>query len=268
MDFLNDVLAIAEKEIKLSLRFKIPFFTTSMIEPFIRIAPFMLVYFGFFLGGAHSFGIVTASNFVAFLILGLVADVFLVHGYIVLYSKFMEEKYWQTIEGMLLAPINKLSLLGGQALSIIVSLFLSMLLFFGVSYVLMPVSILHLLVCLLLIAMILPISLGIGLVYASSALFNENFAPLFNYARIGIVFLSCFYYPITIFEKTPLLALLKPIVLLNPFYQAVFAIRSAWIYGIIEWASIAYVAAFAVITPLIAVFIFNKLWKRLNITGY
>ncbi|MAG21715.1 MAG: hypothetical protein CL943_00220 [Candidatus Diapherotrites archaeon] len=268
MNIINDMLAIAEKEIKLSLRFKIPFFTGSMVEPFIRIAPFLLVYFGFFSAGAQSFGGVTESNFVVFLILGMLIDLVLVEGYTRLYIRFMEEKYWQTIEAMLLAPINKLSLLGGQALSLLVGLFPSMLLFLGVSFVLIPTTIQNIILSIAVVAMVMSIALSIGLIYASSALFNENFDPLFKYARVGLVFISCFYYPITIFDTIPVLSLLKPIVIANPLYQAITIIRSAWIYGTIEVASVAYVAAFAIIAPLLAVFIFNKLWKKLNIQGY
>ncbi len=268
MEFLNDVLAIAEKEIKLSLRFKIAFFMGSLIEPAVRIAPFLLIYFGFFMVGVESFGWVTQSNFIVFLTLGMLTDVFLVAGFNRLYTRFMEEKYWQTIEAMLLAPINKLSLLGGYALSMLVSLFPSVLLFLGVSYVLMPTPLPNLILSMLVVGMVLSMSLGIGLVHASSALFNENFSPIFRYGKVGLVFISCFYYPITIFEETPIIAFLKPLVLLNPFYQAIFAIRSAWIFGRVEWASIAYIVAFAAIMPLIAVFVFNKLWKRLNIQGY
>jgi len=268
MKIIEDTFTVAEKELKLEMRFKIRFFTSSMAEPLIRIAPFLLIYLGFFAAGAKSFGSVTEINFVVFLVLGMLTDVFFVHGYSWLHTKFMQEKYWQTIEAILLAPISKISLLGGQALSIIVALVPSMAIFLLISYLIIPAYFVHIAVVLLCLVLVLPIALSIGLVYSGAALFNENFTPLFNYARVGIVFISCFYYPITIFDKVPMLAALKPLVLFNPFYQAVFAIRQAWIFGIIEWGAIAYVAVFAIATPLLAVFIFNSLWKRLDIQGY
>ncbi len=46
MQLLEETLAIAEKEIGLALRYKLPFFTNSLVAPIIRILPFVLVYWG------------------------------------------------------------------------------------------------------------------------------------------------------------------------------------------------------------------------------
>jgi len=268
MKIIKDILAVAEKELLLEMRFKIPFIAGSFVEPFVKIAPFVLIYFGFFISGAKSIGDVTEENFIIFLILGMLSDVFFTHSYDSLYPKFMREKFWNTIEATLVAPLSKFSLLMGNAVSILVLLVPNLLIFFGIAYIFAPAPFQAILIAIIMLLCILSISIGIGLIHGTSALFNENYSPIFSYAKIGLVFISCFYYPITVFDQSPALALIKPIVLMNPIYHANNAIRAAWLFGEIRTFSILYAIGFALMTPIIAVFIFNKLWKKLNIQGY
>ncbi len=267
MNIFHDSLAIGEKELKLALRFKVPFIINSLVSPLVRAVPFLIVYYGFFLEGSAGFGGVTEANFIVFIMLGIVTSSFFHSGYSTFSRIFLQEKFWHTIEALLLAPISKFSLIGGEAISTLVSLIPTLLLFMAISFIVIPASAFAIVLTLLLMAFVLVISLSIGLIVGTPMLFDENFSPLSAYMTLFIVFVSCFYYPIQVFEN-PLVYFIKPIVLLNPIYHAVLAARSVWIEGIILWDSFAYVLIASLVFPLIAVYLFNLIWKHLNIQGY
>ncbi len=273
--FLSDSLAIAEKELKLALRFKITFLTSSFVQPLVKIVPFALVYYGFFaFGGGTEIGVVSGSNFFIFLVLGLIADMFFEMGYGAFTMRFLNEKYWDTIEAVLMAPINKMSLISGVGLAELVSFAPAFILFIGtVLFIhIIPVNILVFVFCVLLLALL--ISLSLGLIASCAVLFNENFMPFFSYFRMAIVFLSCFYYPIDVlvFKAAGYNVDLRLLALLNPFYQANFLIKEAWLNPLFSLSDsifpFAYLLFFALVMPLAAIFIFNKLWRILGIQGY
>jgi len=54
----------------------------------------------------------------------------------------------------------------------------------------------------------------------------------------------------------------------NPLYQANFIIRAIWFEGITPINSVIYVLFFAIISPIAAVYVFNKLWSTIGIQGY
>ncbi len=273
--FVNESLALAEKELKLALRFKFSFFTSGFVQPLLKIVPFALVYYGFFaFGGGQDIGVVTGANFFIFLVLGLIADMFFEMGFSAFTTRFLNEKYWDTIEGILMAPLNKISLISGVGLAELIAFAPALALFFSIVFIIHAVSIniIVFVLCVLLLALF--ISLSLGLIASCAVLFNENFVPFFSYLRMGLVFISCFYYPIDVllFETMGYTVDLRILALLNPFYQANFLIKEAWLNpgfvladGIFPFA---YLILFALITPLFAIFMFNKLWRILGIQGY
>ena len=276
MKILFDSLAIAEKELKLNFRYKWAFFISNLLNPLLRAGPFLLVYYGFFAiaGDSVSIGGVSSLSFVVFLLLGMLVDIFLHSGLTVFSDNFLREKFWQTIQGFLLAPTHKLSLVIGVGISQLVAIFPTMLFFLLITFIWQPVSPLVLVFCLLVLAGAFLIALGAGLLLGSAALFNENFVPIFGYLRVIWVFFSCFYYSIDVlkFSVWGVLIDLRLLAELNPIYQAVAIIRATWVYGFDYafqlWPQFAYFAAFVIIVPLVSVFIFRKLFKRFDIEGY
>lgn len=273
MQLLEETMAIAEKEVGLALRYKLPFFTSSLVSPIIRIMPFLLVYWGFFSADPTAIlgSQVKQGTFVPFLFLGITADMFFNMGYNTFSGKFLTEKWWQTLEITLLAPINKLSLITGIGLAELVSVLPTVALFVGLAYFFIPIQVLDLLKVLIVLLLAFLIALSLGLVVGSTALANENLSPIFAYLRILIVFLSAFYYPIDVLKTDkfgPLGELLPVIATFNPFYQANFIIRSIWFDGITPISSVIYVLFFAIVAPIAAVYIFNKIWSALGIQGY
>jgi len=277
----KDILTIAEKEVKLALRFKLSFFLDHLISPIIRIVPFIMIYSGIFLMSNGNFNIggeVSNYNFILFLLIGMFMDTYFSVGVTSFQSKFINEKYWQTIEATFLAPINKLSLIFGVGVSDAISI-LPMYIMFGIiSLTLMPIGIEKILIAILVLGLIFTISLSLGLIFGSISLFQENLTPLAGYFRMGITFFSCFYYPITILPVITEFNILQSIARLNPIFQGVDIIRSVWfgnglppteiVFGFIPINPLIYLVAVAAIAPLIAVFVFDKLWKILGIQGY
>lgn len=274
MGIIDDSVAIAEKETKLALRFKFSFFAESLITPLIRIIPFLLVYSGFFLiggEGAKIGGEVTSQNYVVFLILGMLADVFFYTGWSTFLGRFMNEKYWQTIDAILLAPINRISLIIGVGLADFIALCPSLFLFILFCIFTIPIPLVDLSLVLFALILLFSVSLSIGLIVGCTALFNENLTPLFGYARIIAVFFSCFYYPIEVLRMPALGELgniLPAIAYINPIYQINYIIRSIWLQGVIPLNSFIYALFFAVVAPLAAVYIFRRLFKVLSVQGY
>lgn len=183
----------------------------------------------------------------------------------------MNEKFWQTINAILLAPINRLSLIFGVGLAEFIAIFPSLTLFIIVCFMLMPISLVHLGLVLFALLLLFLIALSMGLMAGCAGLFNENAVPIFGYIRVVVVFFSCFYYPIEVL-RIPQLgqigSILPTIAYLNPIYQAVTVLRSAWLHGVVPFDSLIYVLFFAIIAPLAAVYIFRRLFKALSVQGY
>ncbi len=273
MDLIDESVAIAEKETALALRYKIPFFTGSLISPLIRIMPFLLVYWGFFSVDPSAVlgGYLKPETFVPFLFLGITTDIFFNMGFSTFTAKFMTEKWWQTLEIILLAPINKLSLLTGVGLGDLVSIAPTLVMFVGLAYYLSPIPFLELVKVLIIMLLCFMVSLSIGLITGCASLVNENLTPFFGYLKVFIALLSAFYYPIEVLKTDkfgPLGHLLPVIATFNPIYQANFIIRSIWFDGITPLNSVIYVLFFAIISPIAAVYLFNKMWTKLGIQGY
>jgi ABC-type polysaccharide/polyol phosphate export permease len=261
----QQIFAIAKKELKLNLRFKYNYFLNELSKPLKIVVLFLIVYAGFFISGANNVGGVTKENYVSFLLLGSLVSSVLLLGFDTFNQKFMQEKFWKTIQAVLIAPLNKIKLILGVGISelliqgIIVSIFLI------ITIIVLPVSFVNLLIVLLILLLIFLGVLGFSLIYGAFSLSNENFLFLFRYFVLGWAFLSCFYYPVEILPS-----FIKPFVLINPVYHGLFIIRNLWINGFVNNFLMHFiiVLAFAVVVPIIAVYLFNKIIKKLGIQGY
>jgi ABC-type polysaccharide/polyol phosphate export permease len=264
MEILSEIIAISKKDFKLSIRFKTAYLLNTFINPFLSLIPLFIIYYGFLhYSGSEGFGGVTLSNYVQFLIFGIIAQAFFYSGTNVFAVKFREEKYWKTIDALFAAPINYLSLIIGTGINVTLNLFPLLVIFILLASAFSVPSAGMILLTVVLMIIFLAFSLGVGLIFGALTLFNENFDPLFRYLLAGWILLSCFAYPIQIIPEV-----LRNLVLFNPAFQAVDFLRNIWINGFIAWESFFYVLASAIIMPLIAVYIFKAAWKRMEIQGY
>ena len=261
----KQIFAIAEKELKLSLRFKYGYILKELINPLKFLIFFGLLYSSFFTIGAKNLGGVTKENFISFLLIGALIYGFFSSAFNTVSYRFTLEKFWQTIQALLIAPLNMLRVLIGITISEMVRVSVVFLIFLLIINLLSPIKILYLLIGIVIIFLILIGTLGVAFIGGAFALSNENFIPLFTYFIWGWTFFSCFYYPITVIPS-----MIRPLAYINPVYHGVTLIRELWVSGSSDFFVLrfSFVLLFAVITPLIGVLIFNKIIKKVGITGY
>jgi len=261
---LNEIIAITKKEFKLSIRFKTAYLLNTFINPVLSIIPLFIIYYGFLhYGGAEGFAGINLDNYVTFLVFGVIAQAFFYNGINAFAFRFREEKYWQTIETLFLAPINYLSLIIAFGINVALNLLPLLLIFILIASAFSFASILNIFLVVLIILLLLLFCLGIGLIYGALTLFSENFDPVFRYFFAGWALLSCFAYPIEIIPES-----IRFIVEINPVYHAVNFARDLWINGIFNLDSFIYVWVFALLMPIIAVYVFKIAWRRMEVQGY
>ncbi|MBU2101019.1 ABC transporter permease [Candidatus Micrarchaeota archaeon] len=264
MEILSEIIAITKKDFKLSIRFKTAYLLNTFINPFLSVIPLFIIYYGFLhYTGSEGFGGVTADNYVQFLIFGIIAQAFFYNGTYIFALKFREEKYWKTIDALFVAPINYLSLIIGTGINVGLNLLPLFLVFLLFASVFGAPSILMITLTVLIMFILLGFCLGAGLIYGALTLFNENFDPFFRYFFAAWILLSCFAYPLNIIPEV-----FRGIVLINPVFHAVNFAREMWMHNFIAWGSFFYVLGFAIIMPIISVFVFKLAWKRMEVQGY
>ncbi|MAF36017.1 hypothetical protein CL622_02765 [archaeon] len=264
----SDSLAFAEKDLKLAFRYKVNFFAQTFLTPLTTVMPFLLVYSGYFLLGGTQVENLSDTTFVTFLLIGTIVNITLRLGFNRYLNKFKLEKYWQTLDAISITPISKLSLILGGMIDGLVSVIPGIIIISFAAYLFFPTSLAVVLPFVVLIIFALIISLCLGLIAGLASIFNENYSTIFQYSLLGIVFLSCFFYPISFFDNHPILALLKTIVLINPYYHIVTLMRGVWFGTGFSTQSFIFVSMFVVAMPFISVALFNWVWKRFTVEGY
>lgn len=262
---IKQAIAIAKKEIKLSLRFKYDYFFSTLITPIKFLIFFAIVYAGFFATGATGIGGIEKENYFLFLLFGSLIHSIMSSGFFLFQGNFLSEKYWKTIQALLIAPVKKINLIVGTGLSELFKNSIIISVLFIIAFILMRISFLNLLIVFVTLLLLMLGIIGFGLIPGTFALSNENFLFLFKYFLWAWGFLSCFYYPI---EALP--SIIKPLVLLNPVYHGLYIIRELWINGSVNnfFLHFLIVLNFAIIMPLISIIIFNKVIKKYGISGY
>jgi len=261
---IDEVIAITKKEFKISIRFKASYLLNTFVNPVLSIIPLFIIYYGFLhYGGAEGLGGIDLTNYIVFLVFGVIGQAFFYNGINTFADKFKEEKYWKTIESLFIAPITYLSLIAGVGINISLKLFPMLFIFILIASVNSFASIGNILLIVSMTLVMLLFCLGVGLIFGALTLFSENFYPPFRYFFAGWTLLSCFAYPIEVIPEA-----LRFLVVFNPVYQAVTFSRVLWIHNIVLWKSFAFVAILALIMPVIAVYVFKIAWKRMEIQGY
>jgi ABC-2 type transport system permease protein len=260
---ISRVLAITKRQIILNLRFKWGYFMNTFIFPLKGLISFMLIYLGFFYSGATNIGGITKETYIVFLLLGMVFMTIFGTGWGMISGSFMQEKYWQTIQGVLTSPAKKIEIIFGYGIAGLINILPFLMISLVSCYIIMPISLTNFIyIIILLLLMYLAIS-GIGFIQAALILSNEDLSALILPAFWAWAFISCFYYPITSLPK-----FIHPIVRLNPIYQANFVIKHLWIYNTFNIKSFFYLSLLSLISLSAGIYIFNKVWKKIGIQGY
>ncbi|MFX0138120.1 MAG: ABC transporter permease [Candidatus Hodarchaeota archaeon] len=291
----NKTIAVTEKELKLKLRFPLSFFAYIFVKPFYSLIPFLILYTGLFalqgpdltsiliffselkfndplvqyqlynfLKSAFSSSL-NQTNYLSWLIVGNLIFVFSKNGFDAFIEKFIFEKYWNTIQGTLLAPINRYLMLIGYILITLIESMIFFIMMIIISAFLFPISIFQIISIFLIACLMIVASGGIGLIKGSINLSTESYRVFFELGQFLILFLSCYTIPFEYFPE-----FLQGIIIINPFYHGVNLARNIF-YGVYTpdiFLSLLFIIIFAIITAIIGVYLFNKIWKKFGIHGY
>ncbi|MHA1380665.1 MAG: ABC transporter permease [Candidatus Helarchaeota archaeon] len=285
--------AIIEKEITLKLRFPIEFFSHNFIVSIVSFIPLFFLYSGFlglktpdfftiyyFIYAERNpyyyillyqfvkqnvFGSLNSVNYLPWLLIGNIIYTFSKNGWDTFESKFIIEKYWSTIQGTLLAPVNRFLVLLGNIITSLIESMIYFIIIIIVCFIIYPISLFQILLLLLIASIMMIASGGIGLITGAIIISSENLSTIFKLFQFTFLFLSCFSIP---FELFP--AIFQDIITINPFYHGVELARSIY-FGTFDLngvMSLSYILVFGVITSVIGSYIFNKIWKKYGIHGY
>ncbi len=265
-DNLSQILAIIEKYLKMKARFKWRIIISFLLPMFSIIMP--LIIMDLFFSYNAKFGPWTRENFFIFqmiayniLLLFKITEEFP--------TRFVEEKYWKTLPGILIGPFNRINLLLGIFFSHLILIFIPSVCFFIIAYILFPISIFTVLFIVFIYFLIALIFSGIGLILGIFVISRENLYMIIGFGLQILIWFSCVSYPFEIFPKT-----IQNFVSLNPLYYIFDIFRLAWIEDNIIYTVTTHLFNFIILIicafslPILAVFTFNLVYKKYGIVGY
>ena len=265
-DNLYQIYAITEKEIKLSLRYKIPLIL-SFISPLLSIM-LPIIVMGQLYTFSGTFGPWNSENFFVFQLTAY--QISLLWTIIFKFpSKLNSEKYWQTLSALIIAPFNKFNLLLGILFSHWIIELIPITIFFIVGYIYYPISLLTLLFIIAIYFLISLIFSGVGLIIGVFIISKEGLVSIITLGLTVLVIFSCISLPFEFFPDY-----FQQFTVLNPLYYIYNFPRLVWIEDNIFYSLITHpihssiIFSTTVIFPTIGIIIFNYIYKKYGITGY
>lgn len=263
---ISQILALTEKNIKLQTRFKYQL-VFSYVKPIITLMIPLIIFQKLFdfnqsLGPwtNETYLVFVLSTYTLSLLKGMIGD---------FPDELRREKFWKTLPGLIIAPFNRFDLLMGIFLSNLILISIPFALIIILNLIVYPISIITLLFVLFIYCLIALVFSGIGLILGIFAISNENIWRILSFG-IGLVFWSsCISYPFNLFPDV-----LQFIIRFNPFYYIFTILRFSWVdNNILLTLSNLYphfiiLLIMGIILPTIAVYIFNKIFKKYGIVGY
>ncbi|MHA1378155.1 MAG: ABC transporter permease [Candidatus Helarchaeota archaeon] len=292
----NKTLAITEKELKLDLRYRFRFVYNIFFKPFLALIPFIILYSGIFSGNSSIFSSIlniyladkagetviyyyllyqfiqqnffssfNQINYLTWLLIGNIVHTFTKNGFDAFVGRFQLEKYWNTIQGTLLAPLNRYLMLASYVIMILIQSFLFFVMMMTICFIIYPINLIHVIMVFLISFLMIIASGGIGLIKGAVSLSNESYRFIFEFSQFFIIFFSCYSVPFEYFPN-----FLQPLILINPFYHGIKLARNVY-YGILTpelTFSVMYIFFFSIVTAMIGVYLFNKILKKYGVHGY
>ena len=262
--------ALVERQLLFETRFKFSFIQ-NLITPFLQ----MLVIFFIFgviyaVDDQYVFGYWTSSNFTLFLLIG-----FSIQYINPLIDKFQRglqnEKYWKTLQALLIAPLNRFVIIFGIAFAHLIVYSLPIVFIMVLAFIVSPIPIyIFFLVLLVYFSIILTFG-AIGLLLGAFVISNENVSSTASLFMKILFWLSCVTYPLFIFPE-----FVRFFILLNPLYYFFDLLRLTWLLGVDPEFALSFITpthlivviSFTVLTPIICTYLFDKTFKKYGIKGY
>ena len=263
---LSKTFAIAEKNVRTQIRFKYYMIWKWFLPIITLLMPIIILdkFFDF----SSSIGPWTQQNFMIFMMIGY--DIMIMQTMIDYIPKsLIGEKYWKTLPALMIAPFNRFYLLSGYIISEFLGVLIPFAAFFIVMVIVFPISFLTIIVIILMFFGVGLVFSGVGLFLGVFAISNENFLYIFNVIIRLIFWFSCVSYPFQLFPNA-----VQAIINLNPIYYLIDIIRLTWIENNIILTAYSHPIHIIIFTlslvvfPIICVYIFNIVYKKLGISGY
>lgn len=263
---LSQILAITEKNIRLQLRFKLNLifsFITPVISLFIP-----LIVMGKIFTFSEQFGSWNEQNFIVYQFIAY--NIYLLRGIINKFPyDFRQEKFWYTLQSLIIAPFNRFYLLFGILFSYLTLTFVPFAIFFILCYIFYPISIITFFFVIIIYFLITLIFCGMGLILGIFAISKENLWSILTFGIVIIFWFSCVSYPFELFPN-----FIQDIINLNPLYYIIDILRLTWIEDNIitsinlHFFNFLILIGLAISFPIIGVYIFNLVYKKYGIVGY
>jgi ABC-type polysaccharide/polyol phosphate export permease len=267
---IKQISALVERNLYLEVRFKLSIFS-RYIAPFIQILmPLIIFNVIFTIREDYQFGYWTGLNFILFLFIAFCVQFLrkIVSNFSDLFNR---EKYWKTLQALMVAPVNRYVLLFGILISELILVSIPFIFFFIIAYILFPINIFYLFLVLLGFFSLAIIFGSIGLIMGILIITKEGIYSVFNLGLTLLFWLSCISYPLQIFPE-----IIQSIILLNPIYYFIDIIRIFWLMGLDYNLAITFltpthiivVIGGTIILPIFSVYLFNTFYNKFGISGY
>jgi ABC-2 type transport system permease protein len=231
-----------------------------------------LIIFGaiFTINQNYEFGYWTSQNYMLFILIAFCIQ-FIRQIIDNFRQLFFREKFWKTLQALMVAPINRYVLLFGILISEMILISIPFIAFFAIAYFFYPIPFINLLLVIIMVFCTAVLFGSIGLIVGVLVVTKEG---TYRVVALGLSFLfwlSCISYPLQIFPE-----IVQGIILLNPLYYFIDLIRIFWLMGIdfnftLQFFSplhIIIVVIFTIFLPIFAVKLFNTFYDKYGITGY
>lgn len=268
--YIRQILAITEKNLFLQLRYKANI-VTRFLNPIIQLVLFIFIFRIIFKYNQDvKIGYWDGNTYILFLLLAFVVQfsTSIISRY---REMFVAEKYWNTLSATLVAPVNRFIILLGVIFSELIIISIPLLFLFIITFILYPIPLLYLFLVLLIYFSIILIFGGIGLIIGVFAISNEEWVP-YSLILIRLILLfSCINYPVQIFPE-----FFQVFVKLNPLYYLFDLFKLTWYMGLDFENAISYITInhiislilLTILTPIVSLYLFERIYKKYGITGY
>lgn len=263
---LKQIFAIAEKNIKVTLRFRLSLIM-NYVTPILQILLPMIILNRFFSLKAE-FGAWTNQTYLLFLFLGY--NILLVQKIIgIIPAQFRTEKFWDTLSALMIAPFRRQNLLFGIVISHFSLILIPFCVFFIFCYIFYPVSFLTSLCIIGIYMAILIIFAGAGLIIGVFFISKESIGRIMITGVNIIFWFSCITYPYDIFP-----GIIQSIITINPVYYLIDTLRLTWVENDLLLTITTHPLHFLnlmsllIAFPVIGIYMFNYIFKKYGIEGY
>ncbi len=267
--YYYQIVPLIIKDMKLKFRYKAKFLFAILVPFTSFIVPLLIFRTLFNTLGKKSFGIWTPENYIIFILTGIFI-VALVKLLAVYGKSLLREKYWKTLPGIFLSPVNIYNLLISKLISELLIFVIPLGIIFILCFIIVKASLLTMLFVLIVYILAALFMASIGLAIGSFRMSIEGgYRVFFLIINVFLIF-SCIKYPKEFFPEN-----LQFLIVMNPFYYYWDLIRNILLFGFENvvfnsnfFLHFIIIISLSAIAPVLSVTFFNYVYKKYGLIGY